>query len=355
MLKPNDISRILIIKLRNHGDVLLVSPVLSILKAYYPNAEIDVLVHRQTQEMISQHPAITQLHCLDRGRNTSGFFNYLRSECKLLRTLMGRKYDLVIHLTDHPRGAWISLFCGARLSVAPRLRHRRWWWDKVFTHFYTSPTNPFRHTVERNIDALRCLGIYPESAERRLLLVAGSDAEHQIEEKLKELEIAGPFIHIHPGSRWFFKCWPAEKMARLIELLHQDGHTIILTAAPETVELAMIDEIQQQLPHKAHSLAGQLSLKQMAALSAKAQLFIGVDSAPMHIAAAMDTPTVAIFGPSGDKEWSPWMVKHRIVASNEHPCRPCGIDGCGGGKVSDCLIQLPVKKVYQAAKELLTS
>jgi heptosyltransferase-3 len=100
-------------------------------------------------------------------------------------------------------------------------------------------------------------------------------------------------------------------------------------------------------------LAGQLSLRELAALTARARLFVGVDSAPMHIAAAMGTPVVALFGPSGDLEWGPWGVAHRIVASDRHPCRPCGNDGCGGGKVSECLTTLSVERVQAAVNEML--
>jgi lipopolysaccharide heptosyltransferase III len=96
-------------------------------------------------------------------------------------------------------------------------------------------------------------------------------------------------------------------------------------------------------------------LRELAALTGEARAFVGVDSAPMHIAAAMGTPCVALFGPSGDIEWGPWGVAHRIIASTEHPCRPCGIDGCGGGKVSECLTTLPVERVHAALVELLAS
>ena len=100
-------------------------------------------------------------------------------------------------------------------------------------------------------------------------------------------------------------------------------------------------------------LAGQLSLRELAALTARARLFFGVDSAPMHIAAAMGTPVVALFGPSGEKEWGPWRVAQRVVHS-DHSCRPCGNDGCGGGKVSECITLLPVEPVLAAANELLS-
>jgi len=73
----------------------------------------------------------------------------------------------------------------------------------------------------------------------------------------------------------------------------------------------------------------------------------------MHIAAAVGTPLVALFGPSGEIEWGPWQVPHRVVASNDHPCRPCGNDGCGGGKISECLTTLPVERVDAAVRALL--
>jgi heptosyltransferase-3 len=100
------------------------------------------------------------------------------------------------------------------------------------------------------------------------------------------------------------------------------------------------------------NLAGRLSIKELGALAGSAALFVGVDSMPMHLAAAMGTPTVALFGPSGESEWGPWNVAHRVVRS-AHSCRPCGLDGCGGGKVSDCLTVIDVDAVHAAARELL--
>ena len=75
----------------------------------------------------------------------------------------------------------------------------------------------------------------------------------------------------------------------------------------------------------------------------------------MHIAAAMGTPVVALFGPSGEVEWGPWEVAHRVVASAAHPCRPCGIDGCGGGKISECLTTIPVDRVHAALSDVLAA
>ena len=355
-LPLNTIRRVLVIKLRHHGDVLLTSPVFSALKARLPaDAEIDALVYADTAVMLSGHPAISRIHGIDRGSRQSGLWAYLRSEWATLRELRGRRYDLVIHLTDHPRGAWLVRACGARWAVTQGVGGRGFWWRGAFTHFFRAPRGSARHTVEMNLDALRRIGIYPDLDERRLSFAPGAEAEARVARLLADAGLADtPFIHIHPASRWHFKCWTADAMAQLVERLHSEGHRVVFTAAPDPREREMIEAIQARLSRSAQSFAGSLSLAELAALTARARLFIGVDSAPMHLAAAMATPVVALFGPSGDKEWGPWLVPHRVVSSRNHSCRPCGNDGCGGGKVSDCLTGLPVDEVHRAVQELLS-
>jgi heptosyltransferase-3 len=146
-------------------------------------------------------------------------------------------------------------------------------------------------------------------------------------------------------------------MAELADRIAADGTRIVVTGAPDPKERALVDEMLAAIGPRTRAaltdLVGQLSLKELAALTARARAFVGVDSAPMHIAAAVGTPTVALFGPSGEKEWGPWGVASRIVVSDAHPCRPCGIDGCGGGKVSECLTTLPVDRVHAAFRSLL--
>jgi heptosyltransferase-3 len=182
--------------------------------------------------------------------------------------------------------------------------------------------------------------------ERNVTFVPGADAEKAIDELVGDT----PYVHLHPASRWRFKCWPAERNAELIDRLAADGHNVVLTSAPD--EVGFIDEILNKAKSAPVSLAGKLSIKELGALTARARLFIGVDSMPMHLAAAMGTPTIALFGPSGENEWGPWNVERRVVTTT-HTCRPCGYDGCGGGKLSECLAFLPVEPVYAAARELL--
>jgi len=347
-----EIARALVIVLRHHGDVLLASPVLAALKAQAVQAEIDALVYDETAPMLEGHPALAQLHAVGRRWKTSGILARLAAERRLFSALRARNYSLVVHLTEQPRGAWLARALGARYSVAPVAAGRGRFWSGSFTPLYPTAGNGRRHKVEANLDALRRIGLQPGMDERRLRFVPGDAAEARVEALLHATGLqAGEFIHVHPASRWRFKCWPAERNAELIDRL-STGSRVALTAAPDTREMSFIEEVASRTRSKPVNLAGQLSIKDLGALTARARLFIGVDSMPMHLAAAMGTPAVALFGPSGEQEWRPWRVAHRVVTSN-HACRPCGNDGCGGGKISECLTTLGVEDVWAAARELL--
>jgi heptosyltransferase-3 len=351
----NGLKRALVIQLRHHGDVLLTSPVFTVLKNHAPSIEVDALVYAETRHMLDLHPAIAQVHVIDRRWKELGAFARLAREWRLHGALRARGYDLVVHLTEHPRGAWLARSLGARYAVAPNFGRKPRAWKKSFSHLFPLPPHARRHRVEINLDALRRIGIQPGEDERKLVLVPGEQAERSVEALLAGEGLAPRgFIHFHPGSRWKFKCWPPERAVALVEALLERGERVALTAAPDEQELEMIAEIRERAGARIADFSGKLDLKQLAALAARAKLFIGVDSAPMHIAAAVQTPTVALFGPSGELEWAPWGVRHRIVASSEHACRPCGNDGCGGGKVSECLTRLPVEAALTAIDSLLS-
>ena len=343
------IRRVLVVKLRHHGDVLLSSPVFSVLRARAPRAEIDALVYEDTREMLSLHPAISQVHGIDRRWKSQPAWRRLACEWALLQTLRRRRYDLLIHLTEHTRGAWLARLLGVRHAVAPGYRGKPAFWKNSFSHRFSLPLNPRRHMVEVNLDALRRIGVWPEPDERRLCLVPGDPARERVAALLQGHGIrAGRFIHLHPTSRWQFKCWPAGQVAALCAELVRQGEQVVITAAPAEAERRFTRLVLQEAGAGPLDLTGQLTLKELAALSASAALFVGVDSAPMHIAAAVGTPVVALFGPSGEAEWGPWGVPSRVVSSQRHACRPCGIDGCGGSKVSDCLVSLAVQPVLEA-------
>lgn len=346
------LRRALVTKLRHHGDVLLAAPVLSALKHAAPQCEVDALVYADTAPMLAGHPVLAQLHTIDRQWKRLGLSQQAAAEWQLFSTLNARGYDLIVHLSVHRRGAWLVRLLRPRWSVAPR--YTGWFWANSFTHYYPAQSNPDRHTVESNLDSLRALGYEPQTEDKRVAIVPGTAARDRIDSLLAEHSLgSGRFIHIHPASRWTFKCWPMVQFAALCDALAASGWPIVLTAAPDAKERALITQLLAAARSNPIDLSGQLSLKELAALTERARLFVGVDSAPMHIAAAMGTPTIAIFGPSGDREWGPWNVAQRIVASTEHPCRPCGHDGCDGSKISACLTELPLRQVLVAFEALI--
>jgi heptosyltransferase-3 len=348
------LRRALVIQLRHHGDVLLASPLFTVLKNRVPSIELDALVYSETREMLDLHPAISRVHQVRRDLKGARTTTRIAEEWRLFAGLRQRGYDLIVHLSEHPRGAWLARALGARYAVAPNFSRKARVWKRSFTHLFPLPPHARRHRVEVNLDALRRIGIQPDEGERALVLVPGEDAERAVEALLSGNGLAPrDFIHFHPGSRWQFKCWPPERAASLIDALARRGERVVLTGAPDERERALIAEIRGRAGAQFTDLSGRLTLKQLAALSARAKLFIGVDSAPMHIAAAVRTPVVALFGPSGELEWGPWRVPHRVVASGAHACRPCGNDGCGGGKVSECLTELPLEAALAAVDSLL--
>ena len=170
------LRRALVVKLRHHGDVLLASPVLAALKAAKPDLEIDALVYDDTAPMLAGHPALSQLHCVGRRWRKEGATTRLGVEWRLFSALRSRNYDLIIHLCEHPRGAWLARFLGARWSVAPAIPGRSSFWERSFTHFYPLPRNGRRHQVELNLDALRRIGLQPALDKRRAQIVAGVEA-----------------------------------------------------------------------------------------------------------------------------------------------------------------------------------
>ena len=349
----SSIQRVLVIKLRHHGDVLLTSPVFSALKQAHPHLQLDALVYLETRDMLTEHPDINEVITIDKDWKNLGLGQHLNKEISLIQKLKSTRYDLIIHLTESWRGMVLCRWLKPRFSVARKYyRRKSRLWLNSFSHNYPTPHSP-RHTVDVHLDALRHIGVNLNDLDTRLLIRPGTEAENSLKEKLANHSISGNFIHIHPTSRWMFKSWSAGKFADLINRLQQDGHKIILSAAPDEKELARIKDIKQQLDSPIVDLSGKLTLKELVALISQAQLFIGVDSVPMHIAAAVNTPSVVMFGPSNEKLWGPWQSPSSVITLNQFLCRPCNLDGCAGSKISDCLINIPVEQVYQAAKKFM--
>src|SRR5205807_5927265 len=135
------------------------------------------LVYDDTAPMLEGHPALAQLHAVGRKWKTQGLAARLSLEKHLLTGLRARRYDLVVHLSEQPRGAWLARALGARYSVAPAMPGRGRFWAKSFTHLYPVVGGGRRHQVELNLDALRRVGVQPSLDDRKVLFVPGRQAE----------------------------------------------------------------------------------------------------------------------------------------------------------------------------------
>ena len=160
---------------------------------------------------------------------------------------------------------------------------------------------------------------------------------------------------VHPTSRWMFKTWRLDGYAEVIDYIQNNlNWAVMVTSGPDKKELDAIREIRKRCQIKPVDLSGQLNLKQLGCLIAGGKFFFGVDSAPMHIAAAVKTPVIALFGPSGDHMWGPWGEGH-LVIKKDWPCRPCGEDGCQGSKVSKCLVEITTDEVISGIETQLNA
>ena len=349
--------KILVIKFRNIGDVLLVSPLLSNLKFYYPNSNIDIAVNKGTEAMVEGNPNISEVIIYDREKvQRLTVFNKIWNELSFLRSFKKEKYDLVINLTEGDRGAQIALFSKAFIRIGYANKNRIF--QKSYTH--TLPKANLKHTVESNLDPLKQLDL--PIISKKVSIYWCEEDNNFVSGVLSKV---GEFIHIHPVSRWLFKCLSDQLMAKIIDYCELELNIkVIITAAPVDKEIERVFNILSFCKSNPIDLSGKLSLKQTAALNKKAKIFIGVDTAIMHISAANNIPVLAFFGPSGAYHWGPWdnnlmesgytekngnqsMGMHQVI-SESRGCQPCGQDGCNGTKISDCLINLDIDliKIY---------
>lgn len=347
-IKP---SRILVIKLRHHGDMLLITPVITSLKQRFPEARIDVLLYEETREMLAANPEIDQIYGIDRGWKKKGTGYHLSQEWKLLRRLRQQRYDLVINLADQWRSAIITALTGAPVRIGfafPKREHP--FWRFSHTHLVSTQDHSTKHTVEQNLSALTPLSIQAND----IAATMSYTSEHwSYCQSLLPLHALQNYVVIQPTSRWFFKCWQEEKMSEVIDELLRMGLHVILTSGPDAKERAMVDRIiASSSTYSLTSLAGRLSLPQLASLIDHARLFIGVDSVPMHMAAALQTPLVALFGPSKLVFWRPWQARGEVIWAGDFGSLP-DPDNIDTRTDERYLDLIPSDAVIDAAKRLL--
>jgi len=352
--------KILVIKFRNIGDVLLTTPLIKNLKLNYPNSQIDVLVNKGTEAMLKHNPDINKIYTYNRNEyKKMPFFKRIIKEYRFLKSF--KDYDIVINTTEGDRGAFVAKFSNAEIKIGYPVKKNRLL-KNVFN--FEMPKPPLlRHIIENNLDAIRVL--QKDVYEKKVCIYWNKEDEKVVDSLLCN----APVVHIHPVSRWLFKCIKDEIMAEIIDFIESKGYRVVITASPDEKEIQKVNSILSFCKSSPLNLSGKLSLNQVAYLSSRAKLFVGVDTAVMHMAAAVNTPVVAFFGPSGAFNWGPWdnelmqsgynkkngfqtMGKHKVIQV-EWECAPCGQDGCNGSKVSECLMQFDMNKIFKIIEEKL--
>ena len=207
--------------------------------------------------MLEGHPAIAAIHTIDRDWKRRGLFAQMRAEGGLVATLRRRRYDLVVHLTEHRRGAWLTRVLRPRYSVARHIDRGHWLWRNSFTHYYRLPRATPRHTVECNLDSLRRIGFQPSCRTVRWCSMPGDAAVAARAPCSRQHRPRGgqSFIQIHPGSRWMFKCWSVDNYAGLIDRLAKDGRRLVRDGGADERERALVDAILAALPSESRGRA----------------------------------------------------------------------------------------------------
>lgn len=350
------LKKILVIKLRHHGDVLLTSALYKALAEQFEGVEIDTLIYKETRPLLTNNPRLRQILTID--RSVKGF-KRLRAEVGLVRQIRRERYDAIIHLTDQWIGALIARFSRAPKRIQMQYAKRDTsFWHNSFTDRITPPQRGQAHAVELNLLCLSALGLDPKTIQGKMELVPAPADLETMGTQIQQAGIEGDFVLIHPAARWPFKCWNDEKFAQVINRLLQNGLSVILTCSPDPVEKAMTDNIErlaragQSSGGMLVNWGGQVTLPKVAALLKLCRFYIGVDSAPMHMAAALDVPQVALFGPSWVEEWKPWSNRAKVIYAGDYGPLPHP-DSINTDDTTRLLEAIPVEVVEKEVDRLI--
>lgn len=349
------IHRVLVTKLRFHGDVLLSSPVFQALKHHHPHLKVDALIYAETHDMLSLHPAIDTIYTIDKRWKALGIRQHLSKERQLLGQLAARHYDMIIHLTEDWRGFYLKYLLNIPIAVTAQYtrRNNNWFWQRCFTHIY--PVPKARHKASSHLDALRYLGIDASADEEQPSLTISDIDQHHAQQLRDKLGLRSKdYILIHPTSRFFYKCWPPQTMADLVRRLINHGHKVVVTAAPNQKEALYMQQLLKNTPESVVNLSGQVTLKQLAAMIQHCRCFVGVDSAPMHIAVAVNAPVVALFGPTNADVWGPTRA-HSIVLKSNTCFKPGIVNGERPNELENCTLDISEEAVFNAVVELTSA
>ena len=339
-IRPNAVGRILLIRTAYLGDVIMTLPILKPLKERFPKASVTVLTSSGGREILQNNPYVDDVIVYE------PFWFYpsrFRGYLTFLSGFRKRSFDLVIEARADIRDIlFLVLPARSKAKLSYAVGGGRY----ILTH--VAPYERRKHKVDYHLDLVRYLGGRTDSIRWGICL---TEAEKEdVAQLLQKSGVSEPYFCVHPGGRLPLKRWPSDRWAILCDRMIDRFQLplLLLSAGPE---IGLVGEITGLMRNRPIILAGKTTIRQLSGVLAQASLLVCNDSAPMHIAAALGTATVAIFGPSKSIETGPYGKNH-VIVEKEFACRPtCDESRCTNKHHHACMESISVEDVFHVVEK----
>jgi len=342
-IKNRKFNRILVIKLRAIGDIVLCTPVFPNIKNAFPDSTVDVMVEEASSPLLQNNRFIDNVIVLPRKKweKMPALKAWVQS-LKFIGNLRKNNYDLIIDLFGNPRSAFLTFMTGCKTRVGFKFRGR-----SIFYNIKVDPRGDRVHEVEFNLDALRALDIHVRDKFPQIFI-----SKHDSDFARKWFKDNGlvhkKVIGIHSWASWKAKEWPVEKFAQLSDRIVKEMNAeVVLLWGPGEKEHA---EQIRSIAKSNIKLAPPTTLLQLAGLLECCSAVVATDSGPMHISAAVGTPTLGIYGPTNWKLQGPYGEKNRAVYLEGLDCLGCNLTECSK---RTCMTELSADAVFGVLKEMI--
>jgi lipopolysaccharide heptosyltransferase I len=351
--------KILIVKTSAIGDVIHTLPSLWSLRAHYPDAHITWLVEEAAADLLTNHPALNRLLVAKRKTWLADLragrpFRALQEFVRFARALRDTHYDLVIDFQGLLKSAiWVFLAKGSRkVGFGRGMEHAEH--SYLVLNERVPAVDMNQHAIERSLLLLKGIGV--PAAGIRYELPLSSEHQSEADALLHAVGVGEQdrLVAINPMATWPTKLWEPASFAALTDRLEHERVRVIFTGGPQ--DRSAIDEICRLMTSQGRRLDGKTSLKTLAAVYRRAQALLTTDSGPMHLAAAVGTPVVALFGPTAPWRTGPYGSGHTVLRAGIN-CSPCFKKQCLTTEYEEraCLKRLSVDEVARAVLEKLAA